>query len=50
MSRVNSPMTDEQERYAGTFDRVADDYARERPTYPDELVERPCSNPAGGSP
>jgi SAM-dependent methyltransferase len=36
-------MTDEQERYAGTFDRVADDYARERPAYPDELVERACA-------
>jgi SAM-dependent methyltransferase len=36
-------MTDEQERYAGTFDRVADDYARERPAYPEELVERACA-------
>src|SRR3954449_1201076 len=39
-------MTEEQERYAGTFDQVADDYARERPTYPDELVDAACAGAA----
>ena len=36
-------MTEEQERYAGVFDGVADAYARERPTYPDELVDQACA-------
>jgi trans-aconitate methyltransferase len=36
-------MTEEQERWAGTFDHVADDYARERPTYPDGLVDAACA-------
>jgi SAM-dependent methyltransferase len=36
-------MTEEQERYAGVFDGVADAYARERPTYPDALVDQACA-------
>src|SRR3954447_10892896 len=36
-------MTEEQERYAGVFDGIADAYARERPTYPDELVDQACA-------
>ena len=36
-------MTEEQRRYGGTFDQVADDYARERPTYPDEIVDAACA-------
>src|SRR5215470_13486194 len=30
-------------QYAGVFDGVADDYGRERPTYPDELVDTACA-------
>ncbi len=36
-------MTEEQDRYAGVFDGVAGAYARERPTYPDELVDIACA-------
>jgi SAM-dependent methyltransferase len=36
-------MTEEQEPWASSFDQVADDYARERPTYPDALVDAACA-------
>src|SRR4051812_33720160 len=32
----------ERRRYGAGFDAVADDYARERPTYPDELIDAAC--------
>src|SRR3954468_14103825 len=36
-------MTEEQDRYAHVFDQVAEAYTRERPTYPDELVDQACA-------
>ena len=40
MNRMPGPVA---RRYGTVFDKVADEYDRHRPAYPDELVDQACA-------
>ncbi len=43
------PTTTDARRYGTVFNAVAEQYARHRPTYPDELIDRACEQATAGT-